>query len=457
MLYRIVIAVMFAVLQYTAYGEPFTYQGQLGDNGAPANGMFDMEFTLLLNSDNSVISGPFNLLMPVSEGLFLAELDFGDDAFSVGPCSLQIKIRPEGDQGAYTELLPWVEIQAAPQSQYSLSTRGIFVSPSGDVGIGTTTPEARLEIVETQTKRSALVATVDHADNEESAISGVNNGDGPGGGFLITNGTNSSSALSATTNGTGRAGIFRVNNLTNTQVALQSVTGGLGSAAFFQQTNALNNAPVIRAETLGTGSVALFESTNNFPTLVSTNAGLGVVAEFHTTNTITGTSTLWAHTDGLGIAGQFQNMNPANDAPVLYAGGNGTGPAALFGGNVHAESAIKQRYTPGTFTNATPIAYATVLGDGTVASGTPNISVVLFNFGITWNYEITVTGETLNTSDYTTIVTPTAGFHPVAASISSAGAGKLRVVLTELEIFPSGDPNFHETAGNFNILIFKGD
>src|SRR5690242_53567 len=65
-----------------AFGQTstFTYQGQLSVNGVPANGNFDMQFTLFLAQNQQGLS---NLLsgVPVVNGIFTVQLDFGPGNF----------------------------------------------------------------------------------------------------------------------------------------------------------------------------------------------------------------------------------------------------------------------------------------------------------------------------------------------------------------------------------------
>ena len=65
--------------------------------------------------------------------------------------------------------------------------------------------------------------------------------------------------------------------------------------------------------------------------------------------------------------------------------------------------------------NAAPIAYATVAENGSVYSGTPNVSVA-------WNpsgaYEVTIANEYYNFRSYTTVVTVN-GSAPVIATANS--------------------------------------
>ncbi len=77
--------------------------------------------------------------------------------------------------------------------------------------------------------------------------------------------------------------------------------------------------------------------------------------------------------------------------------------------------------------NAGPIAYATVAENGTVYSGTPNVSVA-------WNasgaYEVTIANENYNFRSYTTVVT-VSGSAPVVATTNS-NSNKLVIFLSDL-------------------------
>ena len=67
-----------------AQGTAFTYQGRLNDGGNPANGNYDLRFTIYdsTNIPGVVIAGPLtNSATAVSNGLFTANLDYGP-AFS---------------------------------------------------------------------------------------------------------------------------------------------------------------------------------------------------------------------------------------------------------------------------------------------------------------------------------------------------------------------------------------
>jgi hypothetical protein len=61
-----------------AQGTAFTYQGSLYVDGAPANGLYDMDFSLFeTNSGGSDVAGPDLVTgVRVTNGLFTVVLDF---------------------------------------------------------------------------------------------------------------------------------------------------------------------------------------------------------------------------------------------------------------------------------------------------------------------------------------------------------------------------------------------
>ena len=72
----------------------FTYQGRLTDAGAPANGTFNVDFRLWDDpvAGNQVdVTNTFNSL-PILEGLFSVELDFGASSFDNNDRWLEITV-----------------------------------------------------------------------------------------------------------------------------------------------------------------------------------------------------------------------------------------------------------------------------------------------------------------------------------------------------------------------------
>ncbi len=117
-------------------GTGFTYQGNLEDAGSPANTTYDFQFKLWDASVGGVQVGSTITLgdIPVSDGLFSVELDFGTGAFWDGARWLEILVRLGTSGGAYTTLSPRQELTAAP---YALAMPNVYTDESVNfVGIG---------------------------------------------------------------------------------------------------------------------------------------------------------------------------------------------------------------------------------------------------------------------------------------------------------------------------------
>jgi len=94
----------------------------------------------------------------------------------------------------------------------------------------------------------------------------------------------------------------------------------------------------------------------------------------------------------------------------------------VFAVNLFADIAFAADRYPG------PVAFATVAEDGTVYSGTPNVSVAWNALGA---YEVTIANENYNFRSYTTVVT-VSGSAPVIATTNSSG-NKLVIFLSDLQ------------------------
>ncbi len=142
MMHRAIVSTLSLLLSAVVYAQPtnttFTYQGELHDTGAPADGMYNMEFSLWSDAvaGSDIGGGAIAELVTVTEGVFTVHLDFGVSAFSMAPRWLEITV--EG-----VTLDPRQPLTRAP---YAIQTRGIFVNDSQYVGLGTTNPQLRLDI-----------------------------------------------------------------------------------------------------------------------------------------------------------------------------------------------------------------------------------------------------------------------------------------------------------------------
>jgi hypothetical protein len=103
-----VLAAFGAVESLQAQGTAFTYQGQLSSGGNPANGSYDLTFSLYNSTSlaSPIIAGPVtNSAVAVTNGLFTVQLNFGPGIFSGTNYWLQIAVRTNGTAG-FTTLSP---------------------------------------------------------------------------------------------------------------------------------------------------------------------------------------------------------------------------------------------------------------------------------------------------------------------------------------------------------------
>lgn len=104
-----------------ANAEPFTYQGSLNDNGAPASGEYDLIFRLYNAASGGAQLGAqvVHENTPVTDGIFTVELDFGDDLFLTSPRYLQVEVRPGASGGLFDVLSPRTAINPAPAAHHA--------------------------------------------------------------------------------------------------------------------------------------------------------------------------------------------------------------------------------------------------------------------------------------------------------------------------------------------------
>ncbi|MFN0280227.1 MAG: beta strand repeat-containing protein [Pyrinomonadaceae bacterium] len=111
---------MFAGMNIHAQTLDFTYQGQLKNSSAPANGNHDFEFLLFDSlSGGSQLGSTITLTnVAVTDGVFSVQLNFGSQ-FPGATRFLEISVRQTGG-GAFTPLIPRQQIKSTPYSVKSL-------------------------------------------------------------------------------------------------------------------------------------------------------------------------------------------------------------------------------------------------------------------------------------------------------------------------------------------------
>jgi hypothetical protein len=119
--------------QLIAQTTAFTYQGRLTDNGAPANGVYDFEFTAYnVATGGAAISATVtNVALGVTNGLFTAVVDFGAQVFNGNVCWLDLAARTNGAV-AFTTLNPRQFLTPVPTALFA-GTAATALTVSGTV------------------------------------------------------------------------------------------------------------------------------------------------------------------------------------------------------------------------------------------------------------------------------------------------------------------------------------
>ena len=146
-------------------GTAFTYQGRLMDANGPADGLYDFEFKLWMDPCEIVYPPQVGDTLTMNDldvidGYFTVELDFNSPfAFNGYARWLEISVRPGDsiDVSDYVTLSPRQEVTPTPYSLYAenagtdndwmVSGDDMYSIPSGNVGIGTDSPTAKLHAV----------------------------------------------------------------------------------------------------------------------------------------------------------------------------------------------------------------------------------------------------------------------------------------------------------------------
>jgi hypothetical protein len=109
-----------ALLGMHAHAEPFVFQGQLNDLGAPADGTYDLEIELYGVDVGGTQIGPTITLedQVVTNGNFNVELDFGD-VFDGSQRWIEMGVRNGDSTDAFTTLTPRLKVGSSPQASYA--------------------------------------------------------------------------------------------------------------------------------------------------------------------------------------------------------------------------------------------------------------------------------------------------------------------------------------------------
>ena len=102
-----------------AQGTAFTYQGRLNGGGSPANGSYDLTFSLFnVSTGGSPVAGPLTQAgVGVTNGLFTVLLDYGSGVFNGTAYWLEIGVRTNG-AATFATLAPRQQLTPTPYAIY---------------------------------------------------------------------------------------------------------------------------------------------------------------------------------------------------------------------------------------------------------------------------------------------------------------------------------------------------
>jgi hypothetical protein len=274
-----------AVVGAWAQTTGFSYQGKLNNNGAAANGLYEVQFKLFDAAADGTQIGAVIIKsdVAVTDGIFTTTLDFGAAAFDGAARFLEIGVRPAGDNNPFTILSPRSPINSTPYSVRAVNAA--LADNSNRLG--------GIEASEYVTTATVGSSFINNASTLQTANFNIS-GNGWVGGNLGIGTTTPTSKLQVQAAGYG---ITQTNGAVT--VGSYITTAGGGSGWFGTRSNhPLNffaNDSLARMTLTPAGNVGIGTTAPTYPLEVNGNAlftpgGSGGVIQFGTPNTETGMS-----------------------------------------------------------------------------------------------------------------------------------------------------------------------
>jgi hypothetical protein len=118
------LALLPAFFASVAHAQLVTYQGELLVGGSPANGNYQMQFSVFptLTGGTAITTAPA-LIANVADGRFTERPLFAANAFTGSAAFIEIGVRPAGSTDPYTILSPRQRVTATPTAIRSLNER----------------------------------------------------------------------------------------------------------------------------------------------------------------------------------------------------------------------------------------------------------------------------------------------------------------------------------------------
>src|SRR6266478_3448504 len=233
-----------ALAQTTA----FTYQGRLTDGGTPANGNYDLQFTLWDSASGGSQIGSTQALpaVQVSSGVFTVTLDFGANAFPGANRFLEISARHPSDP-SYTTLSPRQPITSTPYAVRSgratLADTATNATQLGGVGASQYLQTNDSRLTDSRSPTAGSSNYIQNTANYQSSSNFNISGNGTASGTLSGSVVNAANEFDLGGNAVLRAGGFFNTfvgfsagpvNTTGTSNTFVGVTAGQSNSAGFQ-------------------------------------------------------------------------------------------------------------------------------------------------------------------------------------------------------------------------------
>ncbi len=128
----VLVAAATSIANADPMGTAFTYHGRLADGGQPVNGTYDLRFAIYdAAGGGTALAGPVtNSPVSVSNGVFMALLDFGGSVFNGQTRWLEIGVRSNGVAVNFTPLAPRQQLTPTPYALYTPTAAAAAVANS---------------------------------------------------------------------------------------------------------------------------------------------------------------------------------------------------------------------------------------------------------------------------------------------------------------------------------------
>ena len=289
------------VVPAAAVGSGFTYQGELKNANGPVNATCAFRFALYDTVSGGTQVGPtLNQSIPVVDGLFTAQLDFGAGAFSGASHWLQIAVQCPGD-ASFILLTPRQQLTAVP---YALSLMpGATISGATRVGLTIENTSTSTSFVGPEGFEEVIAA---YAISHGVGMEGITTGPVGAGVLGVGRSQNAVGVQGESTDGTGVVG--RSPNAVGVQGESTTGTGVVGRSL---------NAPGMQGESTTAAGVE-GRSTDSFGVGGASQTADGVVGSSGGSGSFAG---VYGENTGSGWAGWFEGKTFVNGTLSKAAGG----------------------------------------------------------------------------------------------------------------------------------------